>query len=293
MATPRTRYIGASEVSALFDAHPYMTRFQLWHIKAGNIKRPPFAGTERSFWGDVLEPSVARGYCKLHGFDLIELDDDQRFRVHPTIPQCCANLDYMIRRDDGQAEELLECKTSDFIEFRDGFPNGNLPLQYELQLQQQMMCTGKARGVVAVLVGGNELYEYEREYSPAVADSIEKAIRAFWLTVQQNTPPAPTYSKDGKILAWLMRERDGRTGDWRGNNYLNNLCADYLRYAEAESAAKRAKDEVKAELIANIGHASAGFTDGFEITAKMTGEAELAYTRKAYLNLTIKKRKKA
>lgn len=291
MTTPRPRYIGASEVAALFDAHPYMTHFQLWHIKAGNIAKPPFASTDRSFWGDVIEPSVARGFCRLHGYDLIELDDEQRFRVHPTIPQCCANLDYMFREMEGEAEKLLECKTVDFISFRDSFPNENLPLQYELQLQQQMMCTGAAEGVVAVLVGGNELREYKRHYRPTVADSIAKAIGDFWQSIRDNNPPAPSYARDGKALAWLMRERDGRTGDWRGNNYLNNLCADYLRYAEAESAAKKAKEQTKAEIIALIGHASTGYTDSHEISAKMTEAADLAYTRKSYLNLTIKRKK--
>jgi predicted phage-related endonuclease len=41
----RAEHVGASEVAALFDCSPYLTCFELWHRKAGNISTPAFPST--------------------------------------------------------------------------------------------------------------------------------------------------------------------------------------------------------------------------------------------------------
>lgn len=291
MTPARKRYIGASEVAALFDAHPYMTHFQLWHIKAGNLQKPKFADTENSFWGDVLEPKIAEGFCRLYGFDLIELDRDQRFTVHPTIRQCCANLDYKIRSHDAGEVRLLECKQSDFIQFRDTFPEGRVPLKYELQLQQEMMCSGEARADLAVLVGGNTMHRYERTPRPAIVQIIAEAIEEFWQSIDAGTPPKPDYARDGAHLAALIKMQDGTSKDFRGNNYLNNLCGEYLQWSKKEAEAKKAKEAIRAELLDMTGKSVRGYTDSFEVSVSIVQEADISYTRKAYPNLTIKERK--
>ncbi len=35
----RSQCVGASEVAALFNCHPYLTANKLYHIKRGNLKR--------------------------------------------------------------------------------------------------------------------------------------------------------------------------------------------------------------------------------------------------------------
>jgi predicted phage-related endonuclease len=43
----RASHVGASEAAALFDCSPYLTRFELWHRKAGNIATPEFNALAR------------------------------------------------------------------------------------------------------------------------------------------------------------------------------------------------------------------------------------------------------
>src|SRR3546814_14288653 len=54
----RSSVVGASEVSALFGCNPWLTEFELWHRKAGNVATPDFAHNERTFWGTILEPVI-------------------------------------------------------------------------------------------------------------------------------------------------------------------------------------------------------------------------------------------
>src|SRR6185437_11795560 len=53
----RKRHVGGSEVAALFGEHPHLTKFELWHRKAGSLPDPDLSDNERVFWGQTLEPA--------------------------------------------------------------------------------------------------------------------------------------------------------------------------------------------------------------------------------------------
>lgn len=75
-ATFRARHVGASEVSALFDSNPWLTHFELWHRKQGNIATPEFNavaddGTpenERIYWGVRLEAAIIEAAQERYGY---------------------------------------------------------------------------------------------------------------------------------------------------------------------------------------------------------------------------------
>jgi predicted phage-related endonuclease len=71
----RASHVGASEAAALFDCSPYLTRFELWHRKAGNIATPEFNalhdGTpedERIYWGVRLEAAIIEAAKERYGY---------------------------------------------------------------------------------------------------------------------------------------------------------------------------------------------------------------------------------
>jgi predicted phage-related endonuclease len=47
----RSTHVGASECAALFDCSPYVTRFELWHRRKGNVASPDLSDNERAEWG--------------------------------------------------------------------------------------------------------------------------------------------------------------------------------------------------------------------------------------------------
>jgi hypothetical protein len=64
----RASVVGASEVAALFDCSPYLTKFELWHRKKGNIATPEFNARhdngmpddERILWGVGSKPRSSK-----------------------------------------------------------------------------------------------------------------------------------------------------------------------------------------------------------------------------------------
>lgn len=282
------KYVGAGEVAALFDAHPYITRYQLWHWKNGTLDRPPFAATEAQFWGVVLEHGIAEGFCRQHDKRLV--DGGERFTVHPDIRGCAANLDYVISDAEGDSRYLLECKLYDFLTFRDTFLGGNPPLYLELQLQQQLLCKQLDKGFLAVLVGGNRLETYPRTFRPAVGERIRSAILAFWDSIDAGEEPEPEIERDAKAIAKLHRELDGSTLDWRGNNYLNSLCAEYKQLSEHYREADKLREQVKAKILMEIGKTSHITLDNFTISSTLVEGGHVEYDRSSYRQLTINER---
>lgn len=68
--TFRAAHIGASEVAALFEASPWLTRFELWHRKNGTVATPEFGGNNRVEAGIRLERAVLDWACDEYGYRL-------------------------------------------------------------------------------------------------------------------------------------------------------------------------------------------------------------------------------
>ena len=78
----RAKHVGGSETAALFGEHPFLTKFELWHRKIGNLPSPDFSDNSRIFWGQTLEPAVAMGVAKLHNWNIRKI---RRYLQHPTV----------------------------------------------------------------------------------------------------------------------------------------------------------------------------------------------------------------
>src|SRR3546814_18454596 len=57
---------------ALFGCNPWLTEFELWHRKAGNVATPDFAHNERTFWGTILEPVILAAASERYGYQPLE-----------------------------------------------------------------------------------------------------------------------------------------------------------------------------------------------------------------------------
>lgn len=284
----RAKHVGASEVAALFDAHPHMTRFELWHIKAGNLPRPDLDDDERVFWGTVLEPAVALGVAKRTGWNIRKV---RRYLVSDTVPGMGASLDYEIVAHE-RGPGVLEIKTVDSLQFRT-WDDGELPLHYELQLQHQLAVTGRSWGCVGVLIGGNALRLYERERRPKTIAKIEKAVAAFWQSIAEAKPPQPDFATDAEAIAALYQSViDGKVIDLTGDNRLPELCAAYQAAAKDEKEAAARKEAAKAEILTKIGDAEIAICGDFKISAKTVSGGIVTYERKPYRSFRLSESKK-
>jgi predicted phage-related endonuclease len=162
----RAAHVGASEVAALFDASPWLTRFELWHRKNGTIATPDFAGDERMLWGTLLEPVILDEACRRYGWELVEtpkrLSNGKGFGGHP---------DRWVRRLSDGKIGTVEAKAVDWIQFKKW---GDEPqLHYLLQPQGYCGLAGHEWCAIVALVGGNELKPWEFDFRPRLYAEIE------------------------------------------------------------------------------------------------------------------------
>ena len=271
----RAKNIGGSEVAALFGESSFMTKFELWHRKAGNLLEPDLSNNSRVFWGKQLESSIAQGIAQLKGWTIRNVDE---YLTSQTIEGMAASLDYEID-DSEKGTGVLEIKNVDGFQFLN-WPDNKPPLSYQLQLQHQLAVSGHKWGVIAVLVGGNDPKEYYFDRHDEAIAAIEHAIQCFWVSIANGEAPSPDfYADSASVMA--LNIHTGTEIIHLEDEALAELCARYCAASEQEKQAKNVKDATKAEAITKIGDASEVFVGNFKIktfTGKSTEKRKASRT---------------
>ncbi|MEH6474447.1 MAG: YqaJ viral recombinase family protein, partial [Sneathiella sp.] len=143
----RRKFVGASEVAALFGLHPQLTKFELWHIKKGNIPAPDLDGNDPVFWGTTLEPAIARGIAAKKKWHIRKVN---RYSLNPNVPGMGASLDYeIVGHEHGPAP--FEIKNVSSLVARN-WPEDQPPIHFDLQVQTQLACQPSRRwGAIGAL----------------------------------------------------------------------------------------------------------------------------------------------
>lgn len=296
----RTKDITSTEISGLFGFSPYTTEFEIWHQKkSGTVVE--IEGNERMKWGTALQDAIAAEIAKEQGWTIRRMDEYMR----DTDLRAGASFDFSIESLGGitnnQLDELkdngitvrkglLEIKNVDSLAFRDGWTEddaGNIeaPLHIEIQVQHQLMVSGRAFAYIGALVGGNRLVLIKRDRNDAVINSIQQKIQAFWASIESNTPPKPNFERDAKFISSLYNYADpGKLLDVRENEDFMNMAREHKRLGDIAKDAETKREALKAQMLMVIGDAEKIEGGEFSISAGIIGECEVAYTRKAYRN---------
>ena len=286
----RHQHVGGSEVAALFGEHAQVSRFELWNRKKGTVAEPDLSGSDRVFWGSILEPAIARGVAEKTGWNVHKVH-----RYHSLLPELGlgGSLDYEVVAHE-RGPGVLEIKTADWLIAR-GWEDDAPPLSYELQVQAYLACTGRAWGCMAVLIGGNELRLFNYDRRPKTIEIIEAEVAAFWASITENKPPAPDYRQDGATIGRLYASAiSGKVVDMSASNALPQLIADYQRGAAEEKEGKAIREASRAEMLTLIGDAERVTCGAATISAKTIGVTEIkTYTRREYRDFRISEKKAA
>lgn len=263
----RASHVGGSEVAALFDCHPWLTRFELWNRKAGKIETPTFNEigpgnvplNERAFWGVRFEQAIIAAAMERWGY----LDRDQIDRLsngrglggHPDRRVICT------QRGPG----ILETKMVDWLERKKW--GDEPPLHQLLQAQTYAGLDGVEWADVIVLVGGNSLERHQYDFRPSLFAKIERRVEEFWTSVRAGKAPKPDYSRDGKVLAELYADANETVIDLRLDNRATHLACEFLEAAEARKAAEAHEEALKAELLDKMRGHSVAMVEGYNVRA--------------------------
>lgn len=263
----RAAHVGASEVAALFDCHPWLTKFEMWNRKVGNLATPEFNAigddgvplNERAFWGVKMEAPIIEGAMERWGYrdrpQTGQLSNGRGLGGHPDRQVICPE------RGPG----ILETKMVDWLEFKKW--EGEPPLNYLLQNQTYQGLDCVAWGDVIVLVGGNKLERFQYEFRPALFEKIELETEAFWASVRAGKAPKPEYTRDRAAIAEIYGNAADRVIDLRHDNRMPELAAEFLGAKDAKKAADAKVDALWAEIIHRLDDNTIAMVEGFTIKA--------------------------
>lgn len=251
----RQKHVGGSEVAALFGQSPYMTKFQLWHIKKGNLPAEDLTDNERVMAGNYMEPAIAAWAGDKWG---VKLRKFHGYAVNPLVQGMGCTPDYI--NDDASLN--VQIKNVDGLQFsREWTAEGEeiieAPLHILLQVQHELAVTGAKSAWLVACVGGNRLLRKLIEPHDGAIKKIEAAVAAFWASIAENQEPKPVFEQDGDTIAAIrLVSPERKTIDLSANNRAHEVAAQWLRgnamAKEGEAMAKAAK----AEMLTMMGDAT-------------------------------------
>lgn len=277
--------VTSTEASALFGISPYITHFELWHEKKSH-KINDFASSERMMWGSRLEAAIAKGIA-----------EDRDWKIRQVNRYCRAEGGLGSSFDFervGDETAILEIKNVDGLQYAQQWEDTEAGIQgpphIELQVQHQLLVSGREKAYIGVLIGGNRLEVLERDADPAVHLAIQKKVAEFWHSIERNTPPAPDYARDAKFVAKLYSYAEpGKIIESPVG--VDALVDEYRGAGQQEKDAKSRKDAAKAQILEMIGDAEKVLGNGYSISAGLVGPSEVAYTRDGYRLFRVNKKK--
>lgn len=180
----RRKGVGGSDIAAVLGIHPYMSAFELYLEKRGELPPKDLSDNQAVHFGNVLEDTVAQEYTRRTGRKVARVN---RILQHPKYPWVLANID---RRVVGE-KRVLECKTADRFTAHQWGEEGTdtVPDHYFTQVQWYMGVTGAEIADLAVLIGGNQFTTYTLERDDELIEIMLDRADGFWKAVQNGIPP--------------------------------------------------------------------------------------------------------
>lgn len=249
----RLEGITATDVAAICGLHPHRSAIDVWLAKTG--QSPPVEDTERSKWGDILEPVVRADYEARHGVRVDvpgTLTDGERAWMMAT-PDGLVH-----QRGAAEADRGLEIKTHTFrIAHLYGDPmTDQIPLWELVQCMWGMAVTDLERWDLVAFIDNQPLDFIVDRDDEAIGTLIEKAER-FWVDcVKGGAPPAPDGSES--YDRWLLNRWPSNPANLIdiGEDDATFTLVDRARELRAAAAdLEREHQEIRQKLMLKIGDA--------------------------------------
>ncbi len=188
MPDPTLETISATQVSALFGASPYVTERLLWRVFTGKDTLPELDAdeNERMRWGTLLETPIFMETLRRLNVEG-QHNDMQAYVRHETLPIGCTPDGECWHPSRGRA--IVQVKNVDWLVWRDKWTEKQAPAHIELQVQHEMLVKDADWGVIACLVGGNELRIYERQPDAEIQADILARVGRFFERVKTGDAP--------------------------------------------------------------------------------------------------------
>lgn len=275
----RARRVGGSEIAALFDLpaadrpNYLLTRFALWHIKAGHAPAPK-VDSPRPKWGIRLEDVIAEAAAEENGWTIHK----GGYVVDTTTPGLGCTLDYVVEAPGPREIELgfsgpgvMECKNLDWLAHKRTWTDDEPPPHTLLQLQHQLAATGYTWGAIPALIGGNNLQIYRYAARPRLIADIRRRVTEFWQSIDDGLEP-PVDGSDGsaEVLASLYPVIVDDALDMRDNNEWAEAAHAFYTAGEDRKAANGSYEDAKNRVIRLLDGHKRGWGNGWSVNCAIT-----------------------
>jgi putative phage-type endonuclease len=250
----RRLFIGGSDIAGVMGLSRWQTPWQVWSEKTGKVEPEP--DNEFTEMGRELEDTVARLFTKRTGKKVRRAP--KRY-VHPEYDYLACQVDRIVEGED----ELVECKTCSAWKEKE-WHDEEIPAEYILQVQFQLGLTGRSKGYLAVLIGGNKFIWKELAFDQELFDRMVEQAQKFWQLVKKNQEPL-ALADDNPFMAEL-HPHSGE--ELRPRQELEGLVRDRQFAKEAIEKAQWKVDEIEAKIKQRIGNDLGFETEKFRVTWK-------------------------
>lgn len=204
----RHKGIGASDTPQILGLVKWGSAFSVFQDKT----HPPIIldDTPPMRWGRNLEKEIAKEAARIHDLELFN-PGTYAIHYHPLYPWMTASLDrtWEYRGWHGRPG-VLECKN--VTQWKASDWEVDPPLAYRVQVQHQLAVTGYRWGILAALIGGNDLRTFEIERNDALIEGLIRKLKAFWWLVEHRVPPPVDSSQaTAEALAFAYPVDTGET----------------------------------------------------------------------------------
>jgi putative phage-type endonuclease len=285
----RAKNLNSTEIPALFDLSPYMTKFELWHRHKENVV-VDFQENPRTLWGKRLQNSIAEGIAKDQGWIVSEMKQyiyDEQLRIGSSFDFCV----------EGDPNGILEIKNVDFIQFRDKWTKNEdgtfeAPAHIELQVQHQMLLADVSYCYIGALISGNDIKLIRREADKEIHAVILDKCAGFWHSIDTNEAPQPDFLKDADIIGKLYGYAEPGKTLTTDSQELLALAEQYKVCGKQATEYENARKAIKAQILSLIGDVERVEHPLFSISAKCSPPTFVkAFERAGVRNFRITERK--
>ena len=281
--------LSATETPALWGLSPYVTKWMLYQRFANGIDLDESENARMS-WGRKLQPLV-----------IAQAAAELRFEVRPNHCHAyrrrgrlgCTRDATIICPDRGPGALEIKCVFDYATWMREWDGGRSVPRMHEIQLQQQMKVgdeNGSYKwGVIAAWVAGEQVY-FEREPVDEFWRLLDQEAEAFFAAVAARSEPDPSgLPVEIPLLARLFPTLKGKLLDLSQDpsaTVIAEKVSLYKHLAAQESGAKKAKELLRAELLALArDHDAIALPYGVKVRVSTRTIAE--QTRKASVSKTL------
>jgi predicted phage-related endonuclease len=286
----RQRDVTASTVGALLGVHPYTSPLGLYLHKTGTIEADA-EDTPAMRRGRLLESVAAQmlredrpNWQIQYPVGLYFRDTEARLGA---TPDCFAT-------DENGKRGVVQFKSVEASVvrriWRDEDGTITPPLWIVCQAIVEAHLTGALWAAVAALVVGFgiDLHLIEVPIHAGIIDRIKAEVAAFWDRVARKDPPPADYARDGRLIAKLFPQSDGRIIDLSADNMIPVLAVEDDFLAGEIKKRKERRDAIKTELLAKLGAASGATFQGGFVSAKTVNREAYSVAATSYRDLRIK-----